>query len=222
MQKRLVGILAFCLVGAFAANTAMAASASAAPIINKTGPGKECYPFEGTIYCYSWTEDYEIVERKSSTQLSTTGNLFTGVEVGGVKCSSAGAKEGEVVTNGLTETFGFINKAKSEVGLEVKPTTKEGLIAKFKCGVNTVEVRGGVIGKMTPVNKLVGPTEHFTQIFAQEKGKQEITKFEGGPEVGLEGRIDGIPFVRGGLQDSGELTPLEFSEILTFPVLEFN
>jgi hypothetical protein len=130
----------------------------------------------------------------------TCGASWTGVEEEKEKlpCHSEGAQEGEVKLEPITEELGWINKAKGEVGLEERPTNG-GLLAKFTCGTSllnskTVEIRGGVIGRVTPTNtKVKHPTFLTNEIVAPE-GKQQITKFEGGPTVGREIQINGGGF----------------------------
>jgi hypothetical protein len=119
-----------------------------------------------------------------SARITFTGcEPFAGDEL--FKCENAGAPLGEVRTEPLTTTLGYIVKASAEVWLELSP--KKGSIWPiFECetpeGRPIVTLRGSVIGKLTPVNKKVKPPAKFTLKFAQKRGKQKPDKFEGGPD----------------------------------------
>lgn len=216
-----IRLMGLCLVAGLAMGM-ITTTAAYAGIIKESGPGEECWKSEGKEVCAKWSKDVEFIEKAGSAQLKTPGNVFTGVEFKGVKCHSTGAKEGEVKTNGLTETFGFINKTKLEVGLEIKPTVAGEAIANYTCGETTIETKGAVIGSITPVNTLITPEEHFTQEFTQKEGTQSIKKFEGGPEVGLEVKINGAAAKPSAIKDPSKLIPAETAEIKTSPTLEFT
>jgi len=136
--------------------------------------------------------------------LTSTGTILTEVELEKVKCNSAGAKEGEVKTKPVTAELGFINKAKGEVGLEERPTTGTAL-ATFTCAKTTIEVRGGVIGSITPINKAT-TSEGLTETIALKEGKQAITKFEGGPTSVLEAQVNGGGYHEVAVESTGHLT----------------
>ena len=102
------------------------------------------------------------------------------------KCQNTATK-GEIQTEPLVSTLGFLNAGKTEVGLSLAPASG-GLFAKFECealGVKeTVEVGKGtlglgdsVIGKITPVNEM---TTTFTLSLKCVSGKQEFKEFSGG------------------------------------------
>jgi hypothetical protein len=130
------------------------------------------------------------------------GNLtitFTGCQTKTIPCNSPGAVPGEIVTHGLTSTLGYINRELKEVGIDFS-NPAGALVLEFQCGPATAGVvRGSVIGKITPVNKLVKPPAHFTVKFAQKKGIQTIGKFEAGPLDILETSLNGGPFEPSGL-----------------------
>lgn len=204
------------ILATFALALAATPAAAVETLTNTTGPGEECINGE----CIKWWSDWEALVPKSSRVLTTEGNTFFGVEFNKVKCNSSGAEAGEVKTNPLTGTLGFINKSKNEVGIETAPTTKGGLVASMTCGETKIEVRGAVIGSVTPVNIAITPEQHFMEILEAKEGKQAIVKFEGGAEVTHEMKINGSKFTKSGFTDSGSLVPSETSEIRTEP-LEF-
>src|SRR5262249_35786930 len=61
--------------------------------------------------------------------------LFTGcAALGSLPCHSKGKAEGEVETNTLKGSLGYIKKSTKEVGVLLEPTKKGGLFAEFVCG----------------------------------------------------------------------------------------
>jgi hypothetical protein len=98
----------------------------------------------------------------------------------GLPCNTAGVPPGEIVTTSLLATLGYINEVKKEAGLDLSTATGGPLIDAL-CGPVKTTIVGSVIGKITPVNKLLKPPAHFSLKFAQSAGKQKPTKFEGGP-----------------------------------------
>ncbi len=116
---------------------------------------------------------------------------LTGCGVSTFKCTSAGAAEGEIVTNTLIATLGYLNAAKKEVGLDNSAPPASGQFAEFSCAGVKVVVTGSVIGKVAPVNKLVKASKPFKVKFKQSKGKQKQTKFETGEEDVLSGSVNG-------------------------------
>jgi hypothetical protein len=70
---------------------------------------------------------------------------------------------------------------------------------EYGCGSATLaRVVGSVIGRITPINKLVTPSETFKLKFAQALGIQKISNLEGGPIDVLETSFGG-PFETTGL-----------------------
>jgi hypothetical protein len=217
---KLIRITVVCFAAIFAMGV-VAATASAATVAEKTGPGEGTTTNEkGEPIKIKWEKD-ETSETSTATSLKSSGNIFFNTQLSGIKCKSAGAKEGEVKTAPYTATLGFISKAKNEVGLEIKPNEGETLM-KFTCGVVSVEIKGAVIGSIGPVNKLVEVGGHLTTEFAQVEGKQAIKKFEGGSEVGLSIALNGGSFRAASFQDAGELFFSEAVKIVTSPSLEFT
>lgn len=132
----------------------------------------------------------------------TTGTVtikFTGCMTKGFACTSPGASSGgEIVTHVLTSTLGYINRVTKEVGIDYA-NPAGALIAEFQCGNILGSVRGSVIGKITPINKVVKPAGHFTVKFGQKGGKQKVTKLAGRPIDILETSLNGGPFEPSGL-----------------------
>ena len=128
--------------------------------------------------------------------------------------SQLAPKKAKFKTEPLTAELGYVNKAKGEVGLK-EGASKGELLTRFKCGVNTIEVRGSVIGSIAPINKLITPEEHFTLEWALLEGKQAITKFEGGSAVHLEAQINEGGFQAITYTEDGTATPSSSLEIST-------
>jgi hypothetical protein len=104
------------------------------------------------------------------------------------------------VTKTLVGTLGYINREKREVGIDF--ARDGGPIAEFICGNLVVVVEGSVIGKISPVNKLLKPPSHFVLQFVQKGGKQRVTKLEGGPPDVLQTSLNGGPFEQSGLSST--------------------
>jgi hypothetical protein len=124
------------------------------------------------------------------TGLKTVGNVvftFTGCEMGGAKCASAGAAEGEVLTNALEGALG-IEKAstegpvKNKIAMDLFPVGGTGSLTEFSCGATPVAIRGSVINPVL-ANKM---NLTATVKYAAVSGKQKPEKFEGLPRDVLE------------------------------------
>jgi hypothetical protein len=216
-MKRLT-MLSLCLAVMIAVPAVVSASASAA-LPEFSGPFPK--PFKVTsgallaetvnkvqARCKAGTNSGEI----TGPQTGGATLKLTGCEVFGLKCSSAGAAPGEIVSNLLSATLGYINKAKKEVGISLESATG-GAVAEFSCGSVHIRETGSVIGKLTPVNKEVAAGKPFSLKFTQKKGKQKPTKFEGGPVDVLMASVNGGTPEEAGLAVKGELTFAELVEI---------
>jgi hypothetical protein len=131
---------------------------------------------------------------------------FTGCELvrAGEKipCTTPGAAFEEIVTTPLVVTLGYITHTplKTVVGLDFSAPRTVGLWAEALCREEKVQISGSVIGKITPINKVVKALPgHFTLTFSQSKAKQKPTHFEGAPPDVLEVSIGGGPFLPAGL-----------------------
>ena len=101
---------------------------------------------------------------------------FTGCAEANGHCQNHSS--GEIVTKPLTGTLGYLNKRHTAVGLDLS-NPSGGTLVSFFCGEDVaVDVSGSLIGKLTPLNKLV---EHATLRFAEKAGRQTIRRLLGGP-----------------------------------------
>jgi hypothetical protein len=212
-----IRVVGLCLFAAFAIAAVASASASAAlpefggPFPKPFTSKSKKSTFEtvkGTkVTCTVDTNAGEITGPKTGTVTVR----FTGCRSSGLPCQSKGAAPEEIVTNVLSMTLGYISKAKKEVGIDLSSPTGAPLV-EFECAGFPVQIRGSVIGRITPVNKKVTPPKPFLLKFAQTGGKQKITKFEAGPISVLEGSFGG-PFEEVGFASTDELTFAEVVEI---------
>jgi len=115
---------------------------------------------------------------------------FTNCSLGVAKKScQSGVTSGEIVTNELEGPIGYINKLKKEVGAELKPHAKKGLVTTFECeGFGTIKVGEGtgklgdcIIARVTsPVNVMTTSGEElYTGIKGTEGQEQQPQHFEG-------------------------------------------
>jgi len=132
---------------------------------------------------------------------------FTGCTIPGARCQSPNGLPGEIVTQRLLGTLGYVSRAPKVVGLDLSEPTGGPLIVFF-CGEDLrVEVFGSVIGRLTPLNKTILPGAHVALKFAQKEGHQAIKMLLGGPlDVPLTSVLGGP------LQESGIAT----TDLLTF------
>jgi hypothetical protein len=143
------------------------------------------------------------------------GWVLKNVTENGVACSSLGALLGEVRTESLEAKLGLIKDKTDEMGLETRAEGTGDTFAKFTCGETAVELRGAVIGQITPVGVPVGPTEHFTVSYAASKsGKQAITKFQGGKSESLEVSVNKGKFKKVAWVGTDTITPSITDEIM--------
>jgi hypothetical protein len=202
--------VALCLGATVAASAFGASSAAALPEF--TGP------FPKAFTSTSKTSVLETVGKTKVKCLADTnvgeitapmnGHVtirFTGCETKGFPCTSPGAAAGEIVTFPLIATLGYVNRETKEVGLDLA-NPAGAFVAEFQCVNILAAVKGSVIGKITPVNKLVKPPSRFAVKFAQKGGKQAIVKFAGGPLDILETSLNGGPFEPSGLASNDMLS----------------
>jgi hypothetical protein len=126
-----------------------------------------------------------------SESITGTGEITGSKEVSNLVLTYHGIKSvwpctntsGSIVTNKLSGRLGYINKAKTEVGLLLEPTIQP--IAKcsespFGQIINR-EIRGSWIGRISPVN--VKTSEMALTYKEAGAGRQESEKFEA--ELGI-------------------------------------
>jgi hypothetical protein len=158
------------------------------------------------VVCTGQTSTGEYTGRK------TVGNVvitFSGCEMGGVKCTGAGAEEGEVVTNTLQGVLGIEKTStegpvKDKIAQDLFPVGEEGPLMEFSCGPTPVSVIGSVLNPVKS-NKMLATA---TVKYAATAGKQKPEKFEELPRDVLETSIGEAAFVQSGLK----LTTIQTSE----------
>jgi hypothetical protein len=117
-------------------------------------------------------------EIKNAKEVAGVVAKFNGCETSGLKCSSAGKAEGEIVTASLEGVVGV-----EKVGL--KPSANKlaeelhapagSKVATFSCAGVPVEVKGSVLHPIT-ANKMLSTS---TEKFSAAKGEQKPDKFAG-------------------------------------------
>jgi|SRR5271154_257902 len=161
------------------------------------------------ITCTSDTNEGELTGPKSGTVVVT----FLGCESSGFKCKSSGQAAGTIVTNTLETELGYINAAKHEVGLSLKP--KGELFVEFECvgGIIKVKTRGSVIGRMTPILEM---SETSLLVFTKtgDPCSQEITAFEKLATDTLESSKNGGAFEGACEETTDVITLLPAGELL--------
>jgi hypothetical protein len=172
-------LVAFVVVFAMIAMAAASASA-ALPEFNHAKTEKFQGSFGTTIFeevsGSIWDYEPATISGGEVTGSKEVGNLvitFTGGSAGA--CSNQGEKK-ELVTNKLHGRLGYINKAKTEVGLLLESPSGQAIVQCKNSKFGEEWYAGSVIGRITPVNK---PTSEFTLEFKQTHGIQELRKFEG-------------------------------------------
>jgi hypothetical protein len=161
--------------------TAFTSTSGASVTRSRTPEGAELPPVE----CAKSKSKGDYLGPKGS-EFTTT---FEGCTSAGEKCTGgAKAKAGEIVTNKLEGTLGFISPG--VVGEDVK-AVGGGVIASFRCGANEVEIDGSVIGEIgSGVYNMAASSETLT--FKESGGKQEPTKLEGGSEDTLKAEVNAL------------------------------
>jgi len=204
--------LGLCCIAMLALSVGLTASAWAAlpefvgpfptPFTSKSGKTTLETVKKATITCATDKGSGEVTGPKTGVmRITLSGCEFVTL---GLVCNSTGVPPGEIVTATLIMTLGYINGPKKEVGIDLSTATG-GPLMEFSCGALRVIVDGSVIGKITPVNKLVKPPGHFTLKFTQTSGKQKPTKFEAEPTDVLSTSFGG-PFAESGLSSTDEVT----------------
>jgi|SRR5579862_9173222 len=158
------------------------------------------------VTCTKAIDQGETTGPKAIAQLTVK---FKGCSSGGHTCGSSGT----ITTNHLQGALGYINKTAKEVGLDLLAEATGGLLMEFNCegGITNVHVRGSVIGKVTTVNTLT--SSYLAAFTLTTKGKQNITKLEGGAEDVLETSKEGGAFEGSALETTDTIFPLAEIEI---------
>lgn len=205
-MKRM-SIAGLCLLVVFATIAATATSASAA-LPEFSGPFNKTFTSTSktsvletvggiAVKCTADTNFGEI----TGPQTGFVTIIFTGCKLGKVPCNTPGAAPGVIATATLSMKVNYINKAKKEVGIDLVEAAGAPFLS-YGCGpVLRGVVIGSVIGRITPINKLVTPSETFILKFAQAIGVQKPLKLEGAPIDVLETSFGG-PFEQTGLSST--------------------
>ncbi len=129
-------------------------------------------------------------------------------------CQSVGAGSGQLTTNTLEGTYGFISHTRPlSVGVDL---SREGALASFECttaalpGKELVSLEGSVIG---PIKKFDSMVSTFSVAFSATAGKQLPEAFEGGAKDTLAAAITGGSSEQTGLAATFTLTNEEPLEI---------
>jgi hypothetical protein len=136
-------------------------------------------------------------EAKGLKEAANISVKFHGCKIFGSLPCQNGSEPGEIATNTLKGSLGYINKAKKEVGVLLEPATKKGAFAQFGCGgvITTVvgvgnskegayyepETTGGYDGIISPVTPVNTMTNALTQVYTVNQGVHANvpSKFEG-------------------------------------------
>jgi hypothetical protein len=134
------------------------------------------------VTCTAGTNKGEVTAPATAVLTMTFTGCTSGEGPSGGSCQNASG--GEIVTEQLFGTLGYLNRKHTAVGVDLSNPTASptgGAMIRFFCGEDTsVEVSGSLIGKITPINKVVQPGGHMTLKFAQKAGHQAIKKLLGG------------------------------------------
>jgi hypothetical protein len=150
---------------------------------------------EGTlaIECES---EHNAGDAKGSKEVANISVKFRGCKLFGSTPCQNGSEPGEIATNTLKGSLGYINKAKKEVGVLLTPAKAKGAFAQFGCGgvITTVvgvgnstegayyepETTGGYDGIISPVTPVNTMTKALTQVYKVTATAENIpSKFEG-------------------------------------------
>lgn len=202
MKRMSVAGLCLLVMAATSAGTAVSASAAlpefSAPFSKTFTSTSKTSVLETVggvaVTCTADTNSGEI----TGPQTGSMSIVFTGCKLGKVPCNTPGAAPGVIATATLSMKMNYINKAKKEVGIDLLEAAGAPFLS-YGCGpVLRGTVIGSVIGRITPINKLVTPPEKFILKFAQAIGVQKPVKLEGAPVDVLETSFGG-PFEQTGL-----------------------
>ncbi len=210
---RAMRIWGLCLAAALTLSAAASASAALPefsgpfpkPFGSKSGKAVLETVKKATVTCAADTNTGQVTGPKAGTVVIT----FTGCAIPGARCSNTGTP-GKIVTNTLVLRLGYISKAKKEVGVDL---LNGNLIVEFACGGVVVQVKGSVIGRITPINKPVVPPKGYTLKFTQAGGKQKVQNLEAEPKDTPETAFGGGPFEESGLASNDSVNFAEPTEI---------
>jgi hypothetical protein len=213
MKRKVVlgGLLAVMLAtgAAFAATASAAPPEFSAPFPNPFTSASKASTLETVtkvrVKCTASTDSGMVTGPKTvSVRIDFTSCTTTAIA--GVLCQSPNGAPGEIQTELLLGTLGYVTAPPAtEVGLDLSNPTG-GPLAVFFCGTLKGEVFGSVIGKVTPLNKVITPGKHVGVKFMQKAGHQTIKMLLGGPLDVPFTSLGGGPLVESGLAFSDSLT----------------
>jgi hypothetical protein len=147
-------------------------SESAEPVVLESVSGL-------AVECENLSGSGEYVSTKKVGDLKTT---FTGCEVAetAIKCTSPGAKEGEIIPGTMQGELGVIkregNPVNNAIGVDLRGESGS-TIAEFDCGPFVAKVTGSVIHEVVTNRMIASENEKLVQ----KNGYQRPEKFEGLP-----------------------------------------
>ncbi len=151
----------------------------------KGGHSKLETPGFGAVECTSLKDSATLT---SPTHISKILTEYKGCTTAGKKCNSPGAKAGTIKTDLNQGDLGYINKAKTEVGIDITPESGP-YLAELECEGVKIVTEGSVIGHQSPVNTF---TKETVLSFFGTAGKQSPENLEGQPKDVLETSFVGL------------------------------
>jgi hypothetical protein len=139
------------------------------------------------IACKAASESGEISGQRTVANVKLS---LTGCELASVKCKSADAAEGEVVSSTLEGELGIekLEKGKaSKIALDLYPVGHAGAFFEFSCGATTVKLTGSL---MVPVKADKGAASQKLK-YKASKGVQKPAHLEGEPDDVLAASLNG-------------------------------
>jgi hypothetical protein len=160
------------------------------------------------VTCTADTSNGEVTGPSTAALTITFTGCARGEGPDGGSCQNASG--GEIITEPLFGTLGYLNRKHTAVGLDLSNPSASptgGALIKFFCGEDTsVEVVGSLIGRVAPINKVVEPGGHMTLKFAQKGGHQAIKKLLGGSRDVPMTRVLFGPLEESGIASTGLLS----------------
>jgi hypothetical protein len=166
---------------------------SATCIKEKKGGSYEWLPGAGPAAKFKTTGGVGTLETVNGTTVTCktegSGGEFNSTKTVTGVVGTAGAKEGEIVTNPLEGRIGFENKAKKKIAFDLFPTAADGgLYVTFNCtGQLHITVGGSVLVNIESDKMLTS----LALKYSAKRGIQKPVKFEGEPEDVLISEING-------------------------------
>jgi hypothetical protein len=157
--------------------------------------------------CKSGAVEGEFANAKKAKKIKMTFEGCTDSIIAG-SCETNATEAGKIKTSELEGLLGYVEEAGKKVGLDLDPVAQP--FAKFECSGIPVEVKGGVIGELTPINT---KTKLYKLVFQQMGGTQKWTKLVGGTNSTLEVKINGGAGEKAGMAATDEIKAEKEMEI---------